>query len=226
MQQWTVVDPGSVAAEPTPASTGATRITLNPIKDATLYESADGSVSNGAGGHLFSGTNNGGNIRRIVIAFDIAGNIPAGATISSVSLRLNMSRTAAGSAKTFSLHKLLADWGQGSSDAEQNEGKGIASTPGDATWVHRFFNTETWEEAGGDFSEAASASTEVSDLGPYIWASPEMMADVQSWVDNPDSNFGWVLIGDESANQTTKRFNSMENRIQPSRPVLTIELQQ
>ena len=228
MAQWTVVEPGSIGVtpEPTPTSTGATQITLNPIKDNTLYESSDGSVSNGAGGHLFSGTNNRGEIRRAVIAFDIAGNIPAGVTISSVSLRLNMSRTAAGPA-TVSLHEVLADWGQGSSDAQGSEGGGIASASGDATWLHRFFDAESWEKAGGDFSEAASAATTVGGLGPYIWGpTSELVADVQSWLDNPDFNFGWALIGDENSSQTTKRFNSMENPIPASRPVLTVEFQQ
>ena len=127
MLQWIVVEPGSIAAAPEPGPppattlTGATQIELNPIADNTLYESVDGSVSNGAGAHLFSGTNNKGNIRRAVIAFDIAGNIPTGATISGVSLHLQMSRTAGGTA-TVALHKVLADWGQGSSDAEGNEG--------------------------------------------------------------------------------------------------------
>ena len=228
MGQWTVVEPGSVAItrEQTPNLAGATQITLNPIKDNTLYESADGSVSNGAGGHIFSGKTRQGEIRRAVIAFDIAGNIPTGATISSVSLRLNMSKTSGGTA-TVSLHKLFADWGQGSSDALQNEGKGIDPASGDATWVHRIFNIANWETAGGDFAEMSSASTAVGGLGPYSWGpTPEMVADVQTWLDNPDSNFGWALIGDESSNKTTKRFNSMENFIARSWPVLVVEWQQ
>ena len=196
MLQWIVVEPGSTALPPEPTltptatSAGATIITLNPIKDNTLYESADGSVSNGVGSHLFSGTNNRGEIRRALIAFDIEGNIPAGATISSISLRLNMSRTAGGST-TVSLHQVLADWGQGPSDGSGNEGGGADSASGDATWVHRFFNTETWEKAGGDFSETASASTMVGGLGPYIWGpTSEMVADVQSWLENP-AGVGW-----------------------------------
>jgi len=235
MQQFIVVEPGSMAntpepsptptvtAEPEPTATGVTQIALQPIKDNTLYESSDGSVSNGAGSHLFSGTNNRGEIRRAVIAFDIAGNIPTGATIRSVSLRLNMTRTAGGSA-TVSLHKVLADWGQAASDAERNEGGGTASTSGDATWVHRFFNAETWEKAGGDFSETASASTVVGDQGPYVWGPASGMAtDVQSWLDNPNSNFGWALIGEESSNQTAKRFDSMENSTATNRPNLIVE---
>ena len=123
MGQWTVIDPKTLAAtpEPTATPTGTTRIKLNPIKDNALYESPEGSVSNGAGGHLFSGRNNEGDIRRALVAFDIAGSIPPGATIMSVSLQLRMSRTAGGPERV-SLHKVLADWGQGSSDADGNEG--------------------------------------------------------------------------------------------------------
>ena len=232
MLQWTVVEPGSVAetpepeAPPTTTSTGGMRAMISPVKDNTLYESSDGSLSNGGGGHLFSGMNNDGSIRRAILAFDVAGSIPAGATINRVSLRLTMSRTAGGPA-TVSLHKVSADWGQGSSEAERNEGGGANSAPGDATWIHRFFNAETWGSAGGDFSEKTSATVQVSDRGPYIWGpTSEMAADVQSWLDNPDSNFGWILIGDESSNQTTKRFNSVENAIAASRPVLIVEFQE
>ena len=232
MLQWIVVEPGSIAApaEPegdsTTSLTEGTRVMINPVKDNTLYKSSDGSVSNGMGGHLFSGTNNEGNIRRTVIAFDVASNIPTGFTISNVSLRLNMTRTAGGPAP-ISLHKISADWGQGSSDAEGNEGGGADSASGDATWLHRFFDAETWDNAGGDFSPKPSATVEVGDRGPYVWGpTSEMAADVQSWLDNPASDFGWILIGDESSNQTTKRFNSAENSITASRPVLVVEFQE
>ena len=232
MLQWIVVEPGSITApaEPegdsTTSLTGGTRVMINPVKDNTLYKSSDGSVSNGMGGHLFSGANNDGNIRRTVIAFDVASNIPTGVTISSVNLRLNMTRTAGGPAP-ISLHKISADWGQGSSDAEGNEGGGADSASGDATWIHRFFDAETWDNAGGDFSPKASATAEVGDRGPYVWGpTSEMAADVQSWLDNPASDFGWILIGDESSNQTAKRFNSAENSIAASRPVLVVEFQE
>ena len=232
MLQWIVVEPGSSAATPEPdppsttTATGGTRIMINTVKDNTLYQSSDGSVSNGVGAHLFSGTTNGGNIRRAVLAFNVADNIPMGVTISNVSLRLNMTRTAGGPAP-ISLHKISADWGQGSSDAERNEGGGADSASGDATWIHRFFDEETWDNAGGDFFPKASATAEVSDRGPYVWGpTSEMAMDVQSWLDHPESDFGWILIGDESSNQTTKRFNSVENSIARSRPVLIVEFQE
>jgi hypothetical protein len=196
-------------------------INIMPNKDNTLYEfdPAEGDHSNGAGFHFFAGENAMGEIRRGVLAFDVAGRIPAGSTITAVSLSMNMSMTPTG-ARTVELHKLLADWGEGTSHAPSGEGDGAPATPNDATWRHRFFDTIFWATQGGDFSATVSASQSVGSVGQYTWSSAQMVADVQSWVDNPASNFGWLVLGDESAAATAKRFDTRESA---SPPVLTIE---
>src|SRR5881398_1855393 len=73
----------------------ALTISIMPSKDNTLYEydPAEGDHSNGAGFHFFAGETAMGELRRGVLAFDIAGTIPAGSTITGVSLSMNMSRT-------------------------------------------------------------------------------------------------------------------------------------
>jgi hypothetical protein len=199
----------------------AASISINPSKDNTLYQyvPADGDRSNGAGFHFFAGENGMGEIRRGVLAFDVAGRIPAGSTITAVSLSMNMSMTPAG-ARTVELHKLLADWGEGTSHAPSGEGDGAPATPNDATWRHRFFDTIFWTTQGGDFSATVSASQSVGPVGQYTWSSAQMVADVQAWLDNPASNFGWLVLGDESAVATAKRFDTRESA---SPPVLTIE---
>jgi len=196
---------------------------LNPSKDNTLYKDDSGSISNGAGEHLFVGNNITEQTRRIVIAFDIAGNIPEGSKITSVSLVMHMSRTVA-EEQTIDLHTLLSDWGEGTSDAPENEGRGAESTPGDATWIHRIFDTQNWETPGGDFSATVSASIPVArKVGNYTWGSTsEMVADVQAWLDDPSSNFGWLLKGNEADFQTAKRFDSKERRSEANRPALII----
>ena len=136
---------------------------------------------------------------------------------------MNVSRTQAG-AQTIQLHRLLADWGQGTSDALFNEGTGTQATLGDATWLHRFHDTEFWQTPGGDITDAPSASTTVTGGGGYTWGStPEMVADVQGWLSNPAGNFGWLLLGNEGLSQTAKRFDSMENATAANRPMLVIE---
>ncbi len=198
-----------------------------PLKDNTLFQDNTGSLSNGAGIYFFAGKINNGGIRRGLLAFDIAANVPSGARIDSVILTLRMSRTNAGAGQqTFTLHKALANWGEGSSNAGGEEGGGSPATTGDATWRHRFFNTAFWTTPGGDFSQSASAGRVVDGIAFYTWGpTPELTADVQSWLDNPGSNFGWVMLGDESASLTAKRFDSRDNSAAANRPKLTVYFQ-
>ena len=197
-------------------------ININPIKDNTLYEydPADGDHSNALGFHFFTGKTGMGELRRGVLAFDIAGTIPAGSTILGVTLSMNMSRTPVSTAYTIELHKLLADWGEGTSQASGEEGDGAPATPNDATWRHRFYDTIFWSAQGGDFSATVSASQSVGVVGPYTWSSAQMVADVQGWLDNSVSNFGWLVLGDEKPILTAKRFDTRESA---SPPVLTIQ---
>ncbi len=201
------------------------QVVLNPVRDNTLYQTADGSLSDGSGDYLFVGrvgSNGGGTIRRALLKFDIPGTIPPTATITSVTLTMNMSKSNAAS-QTISLQKLTADWGEGTSNANSNEGSGAPSSTNDATWVHRFFPSTSWTKAGGDFASTVTASTQVNAVGSYSWGSTtQMVADVQGWLANPSSNFGWILIGNESTNSTAKRFDSRENSTAANRPKLTV----
>jgi hypothetical protein len=195
---------------------------INPVKDNTLYEfvPAVGDRSNALGLHFFTGETGMGELRRGVLAFDIAGNIPAGAAILRVTLSLNMSMTPSGTPRTTELHKLLADWGEATSQASGGEGEGAPATTNDATWRHRFFDTIFWTTEGGDFSATVSATQSVGTVGMYTWSSSQMVADVQSWLNDPATNFGWLVLGDESEIATAKRFDTRESA---SPPVLTIQ---
>ena len=197
-------------------------INITPSKDNTLYQydPADGDTSNALGFHLFAGKTAMGELRRGVLAFDLAGSIPAGSTITGVTLSMNMSRTPINVAYPIELHKLLADWGEGTSQASGEEGDGAPATPNDATWRHRFFDTIFWAVQGGDFSATVSASQSVSVVGPYTWSSQQMVADVQDWLDNPAGNFGWLVLGDEKPTLTAKRFDTRESA---NPPVLTVQ---
>jgi hypothetical protein len=197
---------------------------LSAKKDNTLYEDATGAWSNGIGMHFFAGKTSSGLIRRGLIAFDIAGNIPAGAVIDSVKLRLSMSLTNTNNgAQRIELHPVLADWGEGTSNALPPGGSGVPATPGDATWKHRFFSMIFWTRDGGDFATTASASQTVNNVGIYFWNStPLMVADVQAWLNTPANNFGWLVLGNENASQTAKRFDTREHTSAANRPLLTV----
>lgn len=199
----------------------ADTVTLAPVRDNTLYEDAAGSFSNGIGDHLFAGSTARRSVRRALLGFDIATQVPAGATVTGVSLTLHVSRTITGS-QAVALHRGLSEWGEGTSDAFGEEGTGAASTPNDATWIHTFFNTEFWTTAGGDFAATPSATQNVEGPGFYTWTStPELVADVQTWLDDPTTDFGWVVVGTEEPG-AAKRFDSREIDDASLRPTLVI----
>ena len=171
---------------------------------------------------MFTGRTGGGSTVRALVAFDVAGIVPAGATITAVLLSLNMSRVSAPSARTVGLHRVLADWGEGVADAPGGEGGGAPASAGDATWLHTFFPGSFWSSPGGDFEGALSASIEVKGLGAYQWGSTaQMVADVQMWLDNPSSNHGWMLM-EEDNTADAQRFDTRENASEADRPRLTV----
>ncbi len=133
-----------------------------------------------------------------------------------------MSRTIA-DAIDIRLHRVLADWQEGAGQGFGNEGAGDPAVAGDVTWGQRVFDTTDWSTPGGDFSPIASATTAVDAVGPYFWGSSQMVADVQGWLDDPDANFGWLLLGDETRSRTAKRFDTKDNEKPENRPVLTVE---
>jgi len=202
-------------------------VDLGPRKDNTLYEDPMGSRSNGQGEYVFSGRTYvfaGEALRRAVLSFDIAAAVPAGSTITGAALTLNVSNSAPGAgSRPGSLHRLLGDWGEGASNAGDPGGTGIQAEAGDATWLHRFYDSALWSSPGGDYAEEVSAVLNVNDFGPYTWSgAARIVADVQAWVDDSTTSFGWMLLGNESTVQTSKRFDSRENALEQARPSLTV----
>ena len=207
-------------------TTAQTTITLSVKNDNSIYQNNNN--SNALGENFFAGYTNSGSIRRALIRFDIAASIPPASVITAVTLTLNCNLTIA-AATNVTLHKLNSDWGEGSSNAgSSNDGTGTAASPGDATWFCNFANgsgacSSAWANSGGDYVATVSASTPVANAGAdYTWADPAMVTDVQDWLNNPSANFGWIVIGDESASPSAKRFGSKENSTLANRPKLLV----
>jgi hypothetical protein len=205
----------------------ADEVTVGASKDNTLFEHSSGTLSNGAGPYLFVGRTDfraAGALRRGVIAFDVAGNVPDGSIIDAVTLRLNLSLSAPSAAQPINLHRALNDWGEGTSNSGSlGGGAGSPSTANDATWKHTFYDTGLWNNLGGDFDPAVSASQIVDALGAYTFGSaPAMVADAQAWLNDPAQNFGWLLTGNEAALGTAQRFDSRENTTAANPPALTV----
>jgi hypothetical protein len=206
-----------LALTPFPTAQAAT-ITLPASQDNDLLENLDGLVSGGASPFIYVGrlgSSGSGLKRRGAVAFNLS-TIPANATITAASLTMNLARGNGGSTP-IELHRFTKAWGQGASSGGPQGGP---STPNDVTWIHSFYSTSFWSTPGGDFAPAVSSVQNADFSGAVIWPStPQLVADVQGWVANPASNFGLILIGDESNLATAKEFNSRENN---NGPLLTV----
>lgn len=188
----------------------AQSVTIAPSKYTTLYENLQN--SNSSGDFLFSGKTiqSKNSLRRALLQFDLS-SVPEGAVIEKVSLTLKMNKTILGPIN-FGLHRVVSDWGVGNSDALGEEGTGTTAMLDDATWECAYSDgvgacKTTWVNAGGDFVPEAMASDTVHGVGFDTWSSTQFLNVVKSWIENPDSNFGMILIGDE-VNPSAKRFDA------------------
>jgi hypothetical protein len=208
----------------------AETIYLRPIADATLLEAFP--TNNLGGQHwLNAGTTQNYTRNRGLLRFDIAGALPSGSRILSASMDVEVvGQPVDGYAiENFRLHRMLKDWGEGNKTGNP-PALGAPAGTNECNWTHRFaFTSETWAEPGAsngvDYATAHSVETYVYDTfgSPYTFGpAPGMSADLQEWLDLPETNFGWILAAEhEEVNFTSRRFASRED---PNlAPLLTIE---
>ena len=198
-------------------------VTLTSVADTTLIETEPG---NNLGGAVIvnSGTTQNFTRNRGLFRFDFTGQIPPGSRITKADFVVEVTGQPKEeqNASSFGLHRVLKPWGEGDKTSPDpiHPGLGAAATAGEATWTHRFaFTTNLWAVPGGaatnDYVPELSAESFVYGLGdsPYTFVStPRLVADVQAWVDDPATNFGWMLIcQSEEVNFTARRFASRED---------------
>jgi hypothetical protein len=175
--------------------------------DAEL-RSFDPDTNHGAGTTVISGKlgiGAGGEVRRAVIAFDLVDTVPPGSVVSAATVTVNVvMQPQVPPDTTFQLRRVLKSWAQST-----------------VTW------NAPWDASGAsgaaDVSGTVSSSVLVSGLGLRTFNStPQLVADVQAWVNDPESNFGWLLISqDEVSLRTARHFGASENP--GAAAVLTIE---
>jgi len=179
-------------------------------RDATLIEFNAGETANGSGPSFYAGRTNQANfgIRRGLVRFQVAGALPENALIDHVSLTLYQSSGNADEG-AFGLHRVLSDWGEGTSIATGGSGARVENN--DATWLHTFYDYDYWVQQGGHFVPYASATAMVRGKGFYTWESTvNMENNVRFWLHAPEHNFGWLVMGDEDTPGSVKSFYSRE----------------
>ena len=163
-------------------------------------------------------------------------------------------KDASGESRDFWLARLDRDWGEGASEANagaSGAGSGAAAAEDDATWLHTMYDPAIHDPRNPDPAdpgywpqEGALGAAPILDyaaygppdgtvlpadhddaLGPVTFASPAMEADINAWLAGPTSNFGWIVLGDERIDDSTRSSNrgfaSREHAVYP--PSLTFE---
>jgi hypothetical protein len=198
---------------------------FSAVADATIFAEQGGGyaydgVADGQGGSLWTSVLAAGVVRRALVRFDVSG-IPPGAVVLEAGVEAFMIRLR--EPQTLALHRLTASWGEGPSNGG-DAGIGAPALPGDSTWTHRVWPDQRWAARGGDYLLTASATTPVNGWpAPVSWAStPELVDDVQGWIDTPASNHGWMMIGTESGSQNATRLASRHDGSPIARPRLRV----
>jgi hypothetical protein len=197
------------------ASARADVISFGASRDTTIFQN---NVSNADGGGpaFFAGTNGTTSPRRALIGFSLSG-IPTGATITNVQLTLTVGQIGGAgsgggtSTESIGLFAITRPWGEGTAESSATSisgtGQGAAAGAGDATWNQSAFSVTSWTNAGGDFVGSASASLTLTNATPGMsftcLTTPQLVSDVQGWLNNPSTNNGWELINADEHDATT-----------------------
>lgn len=204
----------------------AATVTLHPVADTTLFQTFPD--NNYGRFSLVAGTTAEGQLSRALVKFNPGTNLPPGAVISSVQLTFRVNRAPhTPVTSTFDLHRMLVDWreGTGGSGSQQTRGAPAAKA-NESTWNAQFSPSTPWTDPGAsaphDFADAPSASAPLAGTSLVFASTSKLIADLQSWIDNPGTNFGWILISEsEDIPGTARRFNSRETSTTTS-PTLLI----
>jgi hypothetical protein len=173
---------------------GPTIVTLNPVADSFLDESA-GSSNFGADTSMAAGKTNSQMLYRPLLQFDLSA-IPPGSTVVSATLRLYVETNFGNKDKQIALHRVTAAWNE---------------------------NTVTWQNTGGGVFDPAQLAAPTYDktTGWKEWDVPPGL--LHEWLDGVTPNYGLLLSYISSEKNNYYYFSTREHADPTLRPQLVIE---
>ncbi len=167
---------------------------------------------------------------RLLLRFDLTA-LPTGARLQAAHLRLTVTRAPAGggASSIFTLHRLLREWQEG--DRQGGLPGGSEALPGQATWNSPSAPSPFWQApgalAGADFATDSSSSERILGPGSFEFEfGSSQLAEIQAWIENPATNFGWILLTrTEDVAQTARRFATREHTDPAARPNLLLQFE-
>ena len=172
-------------------------LSLISSKEATLNQSNNGSVANGAGTRMFVGrvaSMGSFGRRRALAKWDVAAAIPAGSRILAVKLDMWVDTSGGIFPQSTQAYRVLQDWSEGTVVPPRYGGAGAPATAGSCTWLHTNYPSQFWNNPGGDFASTPSFNFDMPNLGAILTPPlAGLIADVQDMLDNPANNHGWLF---------------------------------
>ncbi|HIV72895.1 MAG TPA: cadherin domain-containing protein [Candidatus Aquabacterium excrementipullorum] len=151
---------------------------------------------------LNAGEDGTGGQARMFLKFDLS-MIPAGSTINSVTLYLQITTSNTFTSATFDLHKILTSWSES------------------ATWGDI---NGTFPESPNNVSVSTATDASITDGGAKnytIASTANLISTVQGWVNDSSTNNGWFTTN--GGYQSRNSFASSENATQAYRPKIVID---
>jgi len=129
---------------------------------------------------------------RGLLKFDLT-SIPTNATITGVTLTVMIFRSNT-DVSNYDLNRVLVDWNEY-----------------EATWNNRSASTPWLAGGGQSGSEYVSIASVTAPVDDTIFSSAGMISDVQLWVRNSATNFGWIILPTGDLAATGKQLGSRES---------------
>jgi MYXO-CTERM domain-containing protein len=193
-----------------------------PATDDTFINSSSPDNNNGKSTSIYTGRNGMDGMMRGLLRFTMPA-LQGRAMVTSAELRMTTRGTGTGEAQpptaaTLQLEAIGAPWvsgnGIGNSQMSFTVGQPCGGGVVGATWNDADCAAPTpWTTPGGSVAGSVRATADVpATIGAVVsWASTAaMVSDVQSWIDDPASNHGWLVRSSTESTMGAQRFSSGE----------------
>ena len=199
-------------------------VAIPAAKDTALYQASPPS-SNGQGESFWSAVATAANARHGLLAFDVAANVPAGATIVSAQLELEVLATTG--IPAFQVYAVPRNpsvtWVEGNANAAGDESVPPTPLSDAATWSHRRWLSVSpqgpWASAGGDRDPTSLRNVTVNQTGLLAISGNNLLEHVRAIHTNPTTHDGLLIFPLSGAT----RFASAEHATAALRPRLVVE---
>jgi hypothetical protein len=184
------------------------QVTVNPLSVA-LTTIADTYIDGGSKTTNFGGSTNlivdGQPDDATILKWDLS-SIPAGSTLQSASLSINVTST---SSNSYEIYEVKRSW-----------------TESQATWKKANSSTN-WQSAGAqgalDAGSTVLGTITATTTGlKTITLNAAGLAVVQGWINNPATNYGFIIRDYANSNKDDLVFSSREVAVAANRPQLNI----